>query len=95
VVTDDYQIADGREETIAEFLIQVQQYGQPVDLQAIAAQPIRAAGPLRIDLAAAQNGEILFRTRQTTLPDITPNRPPPGATFPDPGPPSSPPRRRS
>lgn len=62
VVVDDVDVA-GRPETIFRFLEQVQRYGQPVSLQAIATQPIYASGPVLVDLVAVQDGKILFQTR--------------------------------
>ncbi|NET31881.1 MAG: DUF3084 domain-containing protein [Cyanothece sp. SIO1E1] len=62
VVTDSIQIADGRTETWIRFLEQAKQFNQPIAFQAVAAEAIYAAGPVRIELVAVQNGQILFRT---------------------------------
>ncbi|HSM80566.1 MAG TPA: DUF3084 domain-containing protein [Nodosilinea sp.] len=62
VVSDSLQVADNRPETILSFLETVQQSGQAVDLQAIAATDIFTAGPVQIHLAAVRNGRILFQT---------------------------------
>ncbi|WP_072016249.1 DUF3084 domain-containing protein [Leptolyngbya sp. KIOST-1] len=63
VVSDSLQVADNRPETILNFLEAVQQSGQAVDFQAIAARDIFTAGPVQIHLAAVRDGRILFQTR--------------------------------
>lgn len=65
VVSDNLQVADNRPETILAFLEAVQQSGQAVDLQAIAATDIMTAGPVQINLAAVRDGQILFQTTLT------------------------------
>jgi len=62
VVGDNIQVADNRAETLIAFLEAVRDYGQPLDLQVVAASPIYTAGPLLLDLVALRNGRILFRT---------------------------------
>ena len=62
VNVDAVQISDGQRETLFQFLQQVQAYGRYLDLQAIATQPILAMGPIRIELVAIKNGEVLFQT---------------------------------
>lgn len=70
VVGDSIQIADNRIETLIAFLEAVRDYGQPLDLQVVAAAPIYTSGPLLLDLVALQNGQALFRTgaRPTSVP---------------------------
>ncbi|WOD40061.1 DUF3084 domain-containing protein [Nodosilinea sp. E11] len=68
VVSDTLQVADNRPETILSFLETVQQLGQTVDLQAIAATDIFTAGPVQIHLAAVSDGRILFQTNRPALP---------------------------
>ncbi|MGB3199855.1 MAG: DUF3084 domain-containing protein [Nodosilinea sp.] len=65
VVSDNLQVADNRPETILTFLEAVQQAGQAVDFQAIAATDIFTAGPVQINLAAVRDGQILFQTTLT------------------------------
>ncbi|MBE9155723.1 DUF3084 domain-containing protein [Nodosilinea sp. LEGE 06152] len=62
IVSDNLQVADNRPETILNFLEAVQQSGQAVDFQAIAATDIFTAGPVQINLAAVRDGQILFQT---------------------------------
>lgn len=68
VVSDTLQVADNRPETILRFLETVQQSGQAVDLQAIAATDIFTAGPVQINLAAVRDGHILFQTNNPLVP---------------------------
>ncbi|MFQ4139574.1 DUF3084 domain-containing protein [Nodosilinea sp. PGN35] len=68
VVSDTLQVADNRPETILNFLEAVQQSGQAVDFQAIAATNIFTAGPVQIHLAAVRNGRILFQTNGSSDP---------------------------
>ncbi|KPQ37034.1 MAG: Uncharacterized protein conserved in bacteria with the myosin-like domain [Phormidesmis priestleyi Ana] len=58
-------IANGFLDPVLEFLNQVQQYNEPVEIQLIASQPVLTTGPVYLDLAAVQNGQILFRTRDS------------------------------
>ncbi|NJM97498.1 MAG: DUF3084 domain-containing protein [Phormidesmis sp. RL_2_1] len=59
-------IANGLSEPILEFLSQVQAYDAPVEVRAVANQPILTTGPVYLDLIAVQNNQILFRTRGST-----------------------------
>ncbi|MDJ0704798.1 MAG: DUF3084 domain-containing protein [Leptolyngbyaceae cyanobacterium MO_188.B28] len=59
---DTVQISDGQRATLFRFLQQVQAYGRKLDLLAIASQPIFTIGPIRIDLVAIKNNEVLFQT---------------------------------
>ena len=59
---DAVQISDGQRATLFRFLQQVQTYGRGLDLMAISAQPIFTIGPIRIELVAIKNNEVLFRT---------------------------------
>lgn len=68
VVSDTLQVADNRPETILRFLETVQQSGQAVDLQAIAATDIFTAGPVQVNLAAVRDGRILFQTNNPLVP---------------------------
>ncbi|PSR18125.1 DUF3084 domain-containing protein [filamentous cyanobacterium CCP3] len=68
IVSDNLQVADNRPETILNFLEAVQQSGQAVDFQAIAATDVFTAGPVQINLAAVRNGQILFQTNVAPTP---------------------------
>ena len=58
-------IASGLTDPLNEFLSQVDAYGEPIEIQAFASQPIYPTGPVYLELAAVKDGEILFRTRGT------------------------------
>ncbi len=62
VVADTLQIADGRGETLRDFIEVVRVINQPVEIWAIAANPIYAAGPFRVELVAVREGRILAQT---------------------------------
>jgi len=62
VVDDRLQVADNRTETLLRFLAAIQQYGQAIDLQAVAADDIYNAGPLQVDIVASRDGRVLFST---------------------------------
>ncbi|MEL7333804.1 MAG: DUF3084 domain-containing protein [Cyanobacteria bacterium J06560_2] len=55
-------IAGGLTEPILDFFLRVQNYGQPLRIQAIASQPVNRLGPVYVELAAVKNGEVLFTT---------------------------------
>ncbi|BAZ42100.1 hypothetical protein NIES4101_80680 [Calothrix sp. NIES-4101] len=57
-ILDDIQI----DSTFLRFLSQLQQYGQPVEIKAIAAEDTFTAGPLRLKFIAIQNGQVIFGT---------------------------------
>ena len=57
------QIGDARVETLVDFFEKLQQHDQPVELQAVAAEDTYTIGPLKIDLLARRNGEIVVSTR--------------------------------
>ncbi len=57
------QIGDARVETLVNFFEQLQKHDQPVELQAVAAEDTYTIGPLRIDLLARHNGQIILSTR--------------------------------
>ncbi|MFM9264646.1 DUF3084 domain-containing protein [Tychonema sp. BBK16] len=62
VVGGRVQVADNRIETLGSFVDRVQQYGRPLEVQAIATDVTYIAGPLKIDLVAMHNGVVVFRT---------------------------------
>lgn len=71
VVSDTLQIADGQGETLRDFLATLRQLNQPVEVRAIAALPIMAAGPFRVELVAVRDGRILAQTTPSP-PDASP-----------------------
>lgn len=58
-------IASGLTDPLNEFLFQVDAYGESLEIQAFASQPIYPTGPVYLELAAVKDGEVLFRTRAT------------------------------
>jgi uncharacterized protein (DUF3084 family) len=62
ILADLIQISDNRIETLQNFLDQIKQYNQPVDIQAIAQGITYTAGPAKFELVAMQNGQPLFST---------------------------------
>ncbi|MEB3336785.1 MAG: hypothetical protein VKJ46_04930, partial [Leptolyngbyaceae bacterium] len=47
--------------TITAFIEQLKQYKQPLDIEAVAAEMIYTAGPLKVQLIASQSGQVVFR----------------------------------
>lgn len=64
VVGGTVQIGNDRMDTLIRFFQQVQEHNQPLEIQAIAAEDAYTIGPLRLDLLARRNGEVIFSTRQ-------------------------------
>lgn len=56
------QVGDGRINTIIRFIEQLDNYGQPVDIQAIVQENTYTAGPLRMQLIAIQKGQVIFKS---------------------------------
>lgn len=53
----------GRIQNLASFLEQLKTVQQPVNVVAVAAEPIYTIGPLKLEFIAEANGQILFRSR--------------------------------
>jgi uncharacterized protein (DUF3084 family) len=64
IMADTIQIGDNRIQTLIRFFEQLQQYDQAVELKAIAAQNTYTSGPLRVELIAVQDGQVVFSTNQ-------------------------------
>jgi len=62
ILGDTIQIGDNRIETLIGFIDQLKQYNQPVEIQAVAAEVTYTSGPLKVELLAMQNGQVVFRT---------------------------------
>lgn len=62
ILGDTIQIGDNRIETLISFIEQIQQYNQSVEIQAVAAEVTYTSGPLKVELLAMHNGQIVFRT---------------------------------
>ena len=62
VIILENPLLEGRlSEPAVEFLRQVQNYGEPLQIEAVALRPIYTTGPLYFDLVATQNGIPLFQ----------------------------------
>jgi len=62
VLNDSVQIGDGRINTYINFLENLKQSKQPLDLKAIVVEDTYTAGPLKIHLVAFENGKVVFST---------------------------------
>ena len=62
IISNTLQIADGRTEALIAFLDEIKLSRRPIDIQAIAAEPIYTIGPLQVELLAVRNGRVLTRT---------------------------------
>lgn len=66
-IVDGYvQIRDDRIDTLFSFLQQLEDYNQTLELQAVASEDAYTIGPLRVDLLALHNGEVVISTRNET-----------------------------
>jgi uncharacterized protein (DUF3084 family) len=61
-IAEILQVADGQGETVLNFFEQLQAYNEPIDIRAIASDVTYTAGPIRLDLVAVLNGQVLFTT---------------------------------
>ncbi len=62
ILAERVQIGDGRPETTIAFVEQLREYDRSLDIQAIAQDLTYTAEPLRIELSAVRDGEVVFRT---------------------------------
>lgn len=63
VIILDSRLAGGLTEPVIAFLSRVQNYGEPLEIDAVAGRSIFTTGPLELELVASRNGQPLFRTR--------------------------------
>lgn len=63
-ISDTILIGDGRLETLTNFIAQLRQYNQPVEIKAVAAHNIYTAGPPQVELIAVRNGQVVFGTKK-------------------------------
>lgn len=63
IVDGTVEIGNERMDTLIRFFQQLQQHDQPLEIQAVAAEDAYTIGPLRLDLLARRNGEVIFSTR--------------------------------
>ena len=68
ILGDTIQIGDNRIETLLRFITQLNQYKQPVEIKAVAAQVTYTAGPLKVELIAVQNEQVVFGTQRVNRP---------------------------
>ncbi|NEO69242.1 DUF3084 domain-containing protein [Moorena sp. SIO3H5] len=61
-ILGDIQVGDGRLTTLINFIEQLEKYGQPLNVKAIAQETAYTAGPLKMQLVATYNGENVFKT---------------------------------
>ncbi|MEM7793590.1 MAG: DUF3084 domain-containing protein [Cyanobacteria bacterium P01_C01_bin.118] len=63
IIIDNPRVAGGLSEPVIDFLNQVQNYGAPLEIEAIAGKQIFTTGPLDLELVATRNGQRLFQTQ--------------------------------
>ncbi|NEP62888.1 MAG: DUF3084 domain-containing protein, partial [Symploca sp. SIO2G7] len=63
IIVDNPRFAGGFSEPVIDFLNQVQNYGAPLDIEAVAGRQIFTTGPLTLELVASRNGQRLFQTQ--------------------------------
>ncbi len=63
IIVDNPRVAGGFSEPVIDFLNQVQNYGAPLDIEAVAGKQIFTTGPLDLELVAIRNGQRLFQTQ--------------------------------
>jgi len=62
IIGDKINLGDDSTKNLMSLVEQLKQYNQPVDIKAVAAEDTYIAGPLKVELVAVQNGQIIFRT---------------------------------
>lgn len=70
VIIADPLVAGGLTEPVIQFLERVQNSGEALEIQAIAAQPVFTTGPINLELIAVQDGQVLFGTDTRTNPSL-------------------------
>ena len=70
VIVDNPRVAGGFNEPVIEFLNQVQNYGAPLDIEAIAGRQIFTTGPLALELVASRDGQPLIQTPLSGSPPL-------------------------
>lgn len=86
-ILGDVQVSDNRIPTLYDFFEKLKQYNQAVELKAVAAEDIYTVGPLRVELLAMQNGQVVFGTKSfesnpRSNPQPKPTSPPPAHSNP-------------
>jgi uncharacterized protein (DUF3084 family) len=63
ILTDTLQI--GRIQSLISFVDRLRQYQQPLELKVVASDTTYTAGPLKVELQATQEGQLLFRSQDS------------------------------
>lgn len=63
IIVDNPRVAGGFSEPVIDFLNQVQNYGAPLTIEAVAGRQIFTTGPLALELVASLDGQRLFQTQ--------------------------------
>ena len=63
IIVDNPRVAGGLSEPVIDFLNRVQNYGAPLDIEAVAGKQIFTTGPLALELVASRDGQRLFQTQ--------------------------------
>lgn len=77
IPVETIQLADNQPETISTFFQQVKNSQQSLDIRAIVTNDTYTSGPLNLELAAVQNGQILFSTQDASASPRSPASPSP------------------
>lgn len=56
------QVGEGDPSSVIRFMEQLKEYNQPLDIKAVAQEVAYTSGPLKMQLVATQNGQVLFST---------------------------------
>mgnify|MGYP002777182418 CR=1 FL=1 len=62
VLTNSVEVTGGPQDVV-NFIQQVKRFQQPLELKLVATNVTYTAGPLRVDLVASQNGQVLLRSQ--------------------------------
>ncbi|MDV3352933.1 DUF3084 domain-containing protein [Leptolyngbyaceae cyanobacterium CCMR0082] len=68
IIVDNPRVAGGFSEPVIDFLNQVQNYGAPLEIEAVAGKQIFTTGPLALELVASRDGQRLFQTQLSSSP---------------------------
>lgn len=60
------KLGDNRIENLNRFIARLKQYNQPVDIKAVAGETAYTVGPLKVELVAVQDGQVIFGTKRVS-----------------------------
>lgn len=66
IVADTVQI--GRVQNLITFVEKIREYNRMIELRAVAAEKTFTSGPLKVEFVAADNGKILLRSQDNSVP---------------------------